>query len=57
MMLSVPNPFLVKVKGEDLPTTKKFTYIGSAVRHGGRASSNIWNPLNKAAVEVVSRLS
>ena len=34
------------MNGEDLQTTKEFTYLSSAVRHGGGASSDI--SLNKA---------
>ena len=46
MMLNVPNPLPVKVN-RDLPT-KEFTYLGSTVRHDGRAGSDIRNHLNKA---------
>ena len=42
-MLNVPNPSPVKVKGEDLPTTEKFTYLVSIVMHNGRAGSDIRN--------------
>ena len=48
MMLNVWNPLPIKVNGEDLPTTEEFTYLGSTVRHGGRAGSDIKNRLNKA---------
>ena len=34
MMLNVPNPSPVKVNGEDLPTTKEFTYLDSTVMSG-----------------------
>jgi len=47
MMLNVSNPSPTKVNGEELPTTKEFTYLGSTVRHDGRAGSNIKNRLNK----------
>ena len=48
MLLNVSNPKPVQVNGEDLPTTKEFTYLGSTVRHDGRAGGDIKNRLNKA---------
>ena len=48
MMLNVSNPSPVKVNGEDLQTTEKFTYLGSTVRHDGGAGSDIRNRLNRA---------
>ena len=48
MMLNVPSPSPVKVNGADLPTTEEFTYLGSTVRHDGKAESDIRNCLNKA---------
>ena len=47
MMLNVPKSSLIKVN-RDLPTTEEFTFLGSTVRHDGRAGSNIRNCLNKA---------
>ena len=47
MMLNVPKSSLIKVN-RDLPTTEEFTFLGSTVRHDGRAGSNIGNCLNKA---------
>ena len=48
MLLNVSNPKPVQVNGEDLPTTKEFTYLSSTVRHDGRAGGYIKNRLNKA---------
>ncbi|XP_066026384.1 uncharacterized protein [Pocillopora verrucosa] len=48
MLLNVSNPKPVQVNGEDLPTTKEFTYLSSTVRHDGRAGGDIKNRLNKA---------
>ena len=50
MMLNVPNPPLVKVNEEQLPTTKKFTYLDTTVQRDGRAGSDIRNHLNKVKI-------
>ena len=47
MTLNIPNPSPVQVNGEDLPTTE-FIYLGSTVRHDGRAGRDIKNRLSKA---------
>ena len=48
MLLNVSNPKPVQVSGEDLPTTKEFTYLRSTIRHDGGAGSDIKNRLNRA---------
>ena len=46
-MLNVPNPSSVKVNGENLSTSEKFTYLDSTVRQDVGAGSDIRNRLNK----------
>ena len=48
MLLNVSNPKPVQVSGEDLPTTKEFTYLRSTIRHDGGTGSDIKNRLNRA---------
>ena len=43
MTLNIPNPLLVQVNGEDLPTTEEFTYLGSTVRCDGGAGNDVNN--------------
>ena len=47
MMLNVPNPSPIKLKGENLSTSEEFTYLDSTVRQDVGAGSNIKNRLNK----------
>ena len=48
MMLNVPKPSPVKMNEQNLPLPKKFTYLGSTVRHEGKAGSDIRSRLNRA---------
>ena len=43
MMLNVQHPALVKVNRENLTTIQELTYLGSTLRHGGGAGSDIKN--------------
>ena len=47
MMLNAQHLAPVKVNGKDLPTTEKFTYLGSIVRLDGGADNDIKNRLSK----------
>ena len=48
MTLNTVNPAPIKVEEEDIPATEQFTYLGSILRHDGRAGSDILSRLNKA---------
>ena len=61
MFLDITNPTLIRVNGEDLPTTEKFTYLDNIVRHDGGAGNEIRNAfrmlINEDLNNTASRLN
>ena len=48
MCVNVPSPTKIRVRGQDIPYTNKFTYLGSVLCQDGGTSVDIQSRLNKA---------
>ena len=48
MCVNVPSPTKIRVRGQDIPYTNKFTYLGSVLCQDGGTSADIQSRLNKA---------
>ena len=48
MCVNVPSPKKIRVRGQDIPYTNKFTYLGSVLCQDGGTSVDIQSRLNKA---------
>ena len=48
MCVNIPSPTKIRVRGQDIPYTNKFTYLGSVLCQDGGTSVDIQSRLNKA---------
>ena len=48
MCVNIPSPTKIRVRGQDIPYTNKFTYLGSVFCQDGGTSVDIQSRLNKA---------
>ena len=48
MCVNVSSPTKIRVRGQDIPYTNKFTYLGSVLCHDGGTSVDIQSRWNKA---------
>ena len=48
MCVNVPSPTKIRVRGQDIPYTNKFTYLGSVLCQDGGTSVDIQSRLNEA---------